>query len=117
MSRRLLPPVLVVAALLSDSSSAHGLALALLLLGIPAAFVLALDCYGDLLESRCSIIRPALAGLSLLLLVLSAALRSSAVIGAVPKFAVSSLVLVLLLYTVVLIGAFLPGRRPVPESA
>jgi hypothetical protein len=39
------------------------------------------------------------------------------VIGAVPKFAVSSLVLVLLLYTVVLIGAFLPGRRPVPESA
>ena len=117
MSRRLLPSVLVVAALLSDSSSAHGLALVLLLLAIPAAFVLALDCYGDLLESRCSIIRPALAALSLFFLVLSAALRSSAVIGAVPKFAVSSLVLVLLLYTVVLIGALLPGGRTVPESA
>jgi len=117
MSRRLLPPVLVLAALLSDSSGAHGLALALLLLAIPAAFVLALDCYGDVLEARCGLIRPALAGLSLLLLVLSAALRSPAVIGGVPKFAVSALVLVLLLYTVVLIGAFLPGRRPVPESA
>jgi hypothetical protein len=49
--------------------------------------------------------------------VLSAALRSSAVIGGVPKFAVSVLVLVLLLYAVVLIGALLPGVRTVPESA
>ena len=117
MSRRLLPPVLVVAALLSDSSSVHGLALALLLLAIPAAFVLALDCYGDLLESRCGGFRPALAGLSLVLLVLSAALRSPAVSGGVPKVAVSALVLVLLLYAVVLIGAFLPAGRTVPESA
>jgi hypothetical protein len=117
MSRRLLPPVLVLAALLSDSSGAHELALALLLVAIPAAFVLALDCYGDVLEARCSLIRPALAGLSLLLLVLSAALRSPAVIGGVPKFAVSALVLVLLLYTIVLIGALLPGGRSVPESA
>ena len=77
----------------------------------------ALDCYGDVLESRCSGVRPTLAGLSLLLLVLSAALRSPAVIGGVPKFAVSALVLVLLLYAVVLIGALLPGGRTVPESA
>ena len=117
MPRRLLPALLVLAALLSDAGGGHGFALALLLLAIPVAFVLALDCYGDLLESRCSPVRPALAGLSLLLLVLSAALRSPAVIGGVPKFAVSALVLVLLLYTVVLIGAFLPGGRTVPESA
>jgi hypothetical protein len=117
MPRLLLPDLHVLAAQLSDAGGGHGLALALLLLAIPAAFVLALDCYGDLLESRCSAVRPALAGVSLLLLVLSAALRSPAVIGGVPKFAVSALVLVLLLYTVVLIGAFLPGRRPVPESA
>lgn len=117
MSRRLLPAPLVLAALLSDAGGGHSIALALLLLAIPAAFVLALDCYGDVLESRCSGIRPALAGLSLLLLVLSAALRSPAVIGGVPKFAVSALVLALLLYTVVLIGALLPGGRTVPESA
>ena len=117
MSRRLLPALLVLAASLSDAGGGHRLALALLLLAIPAAFALALDCYGDVLESRCSLVRPALAGLSLLLLVLSAALRSPAVVGGVPKFAVSALVLVLLLYTVVLIGAFLPGGRAVPESA
>ena len=117
MSRRLLPALLVLAALLSDAGGSHGLALALLLFAIPAAFVLALDCYGDLLESRCGGFRPALAGLSLLLLVLSAALRSPAVIGGVPKFAVSALVLVLLLYVVVLIGTLLPAGRTVPESA
>ena len=117
MSRRSFPALLVLAALLSDAGGGHGLALALLLLAIPAAFVFALDCYGDVLESRCSRVRPALAGLSLLLLVLSAALRSPAVIGGVPKFAVSALVLVLLLYVVVLIGALLPGGRTVPESA
>jgi hypothetical protein len=117
MSRRLLPATLVLAALLSDAGGSHGLAVALLLLAIPAAFVLALDCYGDALESRCSWARPALAGMSLLLLVLSAALRSPAVIGGVPKFAVSALVLVLLLYAVVLVGALLPGARTVPESA
>ena len=117
MSRRVLPALLVLAALLSDAGGGHGLALAFLLLAIPAAFALALDCYGDVLESRCSGIRPAVAGLSLLLLVLSAALRSPAVLGGVPKFAVSALVLVLLLDTVVLIGAFLPGGRSVPQSA
>ena len=117
MSRRLLPALLVLTALLADAGGSHGLALALLLLAIPAAFVFALDCYGDVLDARCSLFRPVLAGLSLLLLVLSAALRSPAVIGGVPKFAVSALVFVLLLYTVVLIGALLPGGRTVPESA
>jgi hypothetical protein len=117
MPRRLLPALLVLAALCSDAGGAHGVALAFLLLAIPAAFFLALDCYGDALEARCSGIRPGLAGLSLVLLVLSAALRSPAVAGGVPKFAVSALVLALLLYTVVLIGAFLPDGRTVPESA
>ena len=117
MSRRLLPALLVLAALLSDAGGSHGLALAFLLFAIPAAFVLALDCYGDVLESRCGGFRPALAGLSLVLLVLSAALRSPAVSGGVPKVAVSALVLVLLLYVVVMIGAFLPAGRTVPESA
>ena len=105
MPRRLLPALLVLAALLSDVGGGHGLALALLLLAIPAAFVFALDCYGDLLESRCSTIRPALAGVALLLLVLSAALRSPAVIGGVPKFAVSALVITIVLYAAISVGA------------
>jgi hypothetical protein len=105
MSRRLFPALLVLAALLSDVGGGHGLALALLLLAIPAAFVLALDCYGDVLESRCSGIQPALAGAALFLLVLSAALRSPAVIGGVPKFAVSALVITLVLYAAISVGA------------
>jgi hypothetical protein len=115
MSRRSFPALLVLAALLSDAGGGHGLALALLLLAIPAAFVFALDCYGDLLESRCSGVRPTLAGVALLLLVLSAALRSPAVIGGVPKFAVSGLVITLVLYAAISVGALLPGRA-LPES-
>jgi hypothetical protein len=115
MSRRLLPALLVLAALLSDGGGSHGLALALLLLAIPAAFVFALDCYGDALESRCSGVRPILAGVALFLLVLSAALRSPAVIGGVPKVAVSALATTLVLYAAISVGALLPSRA-LPES-
>jgi hypothetical protein len=117
MARRFLPAALVFAALLCDASGSHGLALALLLPAIPAAFVLGLDCYGDVLELRCSLVRPILAGLSLVLLVLSAALRSPAVHGGVPTLAISTLVLALTLYAAVAAGAILPGSRSVPESA
>jgi hypothetical protein len=116
MPRRLLPVLLVLAALFSDGASAHGLALAFLLFAIPAAFMLALDCYGDVLEARCSGIRPGLAAVALFLLVLSAALRSPAVIGGVPKLAVSALVITLVLYAAISVGALLPGRA-LPESA
>jgi hypothetical protein len=116
MARRLLPGLLVFAALLADVGGNHGLALALLFFGIPAAFVLVLDCYGDLLEERCNGLRPFLAGLSLLLLVLSAALRSPAVVGGVPQLALSSLVAALVLYGAITLGVLLPSRA-VPESA
>jgi len=107
MARRALPAVFVFAALLSDVGGSHSLSLVLLLAAIPAACVLALDCTG---------IRPVLAGLAVVLLVLSAALRSPAVVGGVPQFAVSLLVLTLVLYAAISVGALLPGRA-VPESA
>jgi hypothetical protein len=111
MGRRLLPGMLVFAAFLCDVGGAHGIALALLFLAIPSAFVLALDCYGDKLEARCGRLRPILAALAVFLLVLSAALRSPAVVGGVPQFAVSVLVLTLALYGAVAIGALRPSRR------
>jgi hypothetical protein len=117
MSRRLLPALLVVSALLSDLGGDHGLALAFLLFAIPAAGYVALDYYGDVLESGCSLARPLLAGLAVVVLVVSAALRSPAVVGGVPHFAVSSLVLALLLYAAVGVGALIPLGRTVPESA
>jgi hypothetical protein len=117
MARRVLPALLVLAALLSDAAHGHGLALAVLLVAIPAAFVLALDCYGDVLEARCSGTRPLLAGLSVFLLVLSASLRSPAVVGGVPQLALSALVMTLVLYAAMVVGALLPRGRPAPESA
>jgi hypothetical protein len=116
MARRALPALLVLAALLADMSGGHGVALVFLLLGIPAAFMLALDCYGDALEARCSLLRPLSAGISVFLLVLSAALRSPAVVGGVPQLAVSALVITLVLYAAISVGALLPGRA-LPESA
>jgi hypothetical protein len=112
MARRLLPALLVFAAFLCDVGGGHGAALVLLFLAIPAAFVLALDCYGDKLEGRCGQLRPLLAWLAVFLLVLSAALRSPAVVGGVPQFAVSTLVLVLALYGAVAVSALTPARRP-----
>jgi hypothetical protein len=117
MARRFLPAVLVAAALVSDTSGFHGLSLVCLFGAIPAASVLALDCYGDALAGGCSLFRPVVAGLSLVLLVLSAALRSPAVGGGVPALAVSALVFALALYVVVALGAVLPGGRTMPESA
>jgi hypothetical protein len=116
MARRVLPAILVLAALFSDLAGSHGVALAFLLAGIPAAFMLALDCYGDALEARCSIMRPISAGISVFLLVLSASLRSPAVVGGVPQFAVSALVIALVLYAAISVGALLPSRA-LPESA
>jgi hypothetical protein len=116
MARRVLPAILVLAALFSDLAGSHGVALAFLLAGIPAAFMLALDCYGDALEARCSLMRPISAGISVFLLVLSASLRSPAVVGGVPQFAVSALVIALVLYAAISVGALLPSRA-LPESA
>ena len=116
MARRLLPALLAFTALLLDLGGNHGGASVALFLAIPAAFALALDCYGDALESRCTFARPFLAGLSLVLLVLSAALRSPAVVGGVPALAISAVVVALLFYGAILVGALLPDRRPVPGS-
>jgi hypothetical protein len=119
MARRALPALLALIALVADLSGDHGVALAFVLAAIPAAFVLALDCYGDALEARCGGMRPLVAGGGVVLLVLSAALRSPAVVGGVPRLAVSAVVLCLLLYAGALLGALystpVPVARPTEE--
>ena len=111
MARRALPAVLACSALVADLSNDHGVALGLLLASIPAAFVLALDCYGDALTARCGGFRPLAAALGLALLVLSAALRSPAVVGGVPRLAVSAIVLCLMLYAGALVAAVFARPR------
>ena len=123
MARRALPALFALIALLADLSGSHGLALGFVLAAIPAAFALALECYGDALEARCGGLRPLVAAGGLVLLVLSAALRSPAVVGGVPRLAVSAVVLCLLLYAGALVGALLaapaavavPAEEPEPE--
>jgi hypothetical protein len=111
MARRALPALLALIALVADLSGSHGVALGFVLAAIPGAFVLSLECYGDALEARCGGLRPLLAGGALVLLVISATLRSPAVVGGVPRLAVSAIVLCLILYAAALLGALLaaPG--------
>jgi hypothetical protein len=117
MARRALPALLALIALLADLSGDHGVALGFLLAAIPAAFALTLDCYGDALEARCGGVRPLVAAGGLVLLVLSAALRSPAVVGGVPRLAVSAVVLAFLLYAGALLAALLPSRPLVRITA
>jgi hypothetical protein len=115
MARRALPALLALIALVADLSGDHGVALVFLLASIPAAFALALDCYGDALEARCGPGRPLAAFAGLALLVLSAALRSPAVVGGVPRLAVSAIVFCLLLYCGALVVALF-SPRPAPRA-
>jgi len=112
MARRALPALLALIALVADLSNSHRVALVFLLAAIPAAFALTLECYGDTLEGRCGVLRPVTTGVAAALLVLSAALRSPAVVGGVPRLAVSAVVMTLLLYAGALVGALL-----VPQPA
>ena len=111
MARRTLPAVLAFAAFVADLSGAHGVALVALFGAIPAAFVLTLDCFADALQSRCTLIRPVVAGGGLLLRVISATLRSPAVVGGVPQLAVSAVVLSLLLYAGLAVAALAAALR------
>jgi hypothetical protein len=117
MARRVVPALLALSALAADVAGGHGYALALALGSIPAGFALTLDCYGELVEGRCSGSRPLLAAAALVLLVFSAALRSPAVVGGVPQLAVSGLVIALLLYSAIAVGGLVQSDRAVPETA
>jgi len=93
----------------------------MLLAAIPAAFVLALDCFADVLHEQCGPARPLVAGAGLFLLVLSATLRSPAVVGGVPRIAVSAIVLTLMLYgglaaSMVVVAARRPAARAVDRE-
>src|SRR3954462_2535734 len=117
MARRALPALLALIAFAADLSGSHGVALAFVLASIPAAFALALECYGDALEARCGGLRPLTGVGGLGLLVLSAALRSPAVVGGVPRLAVSAVVLCLFLYAATLLGVLLSADSPLSLAA
>lgn len=107
----MVPAALAFGALLADLSGHHALALVGLVFAIPAAFVLMLDCYSDALAARCGAFRPLAAAAGLLLIVLSAALRSPAVVGGVPRMAVSALALAALLSVAAVARSLAPAAK------
>ena len=102
MGRRVPPAVLVAIAALADSAGAHSLALDALLLAVPFAAVAALLSFGEYLDSAPSSVaalQALLWGASVVLLVLSCAVRRHA-LGSAPPLAVSSMFMCLGIYAV-----------------
>jgi hypothetical protein len=111
--RRSCPAALVFAAFVLDLGGDHTLSLGVLLLAIPASFALLLDCYGRAVEGETGLLRTGAAGAGLVLVVSSAALRSPALVGGVPRIAVSALAVAVVMCA----AATLPQWRPAAASA
>jgi hypothetical protein len=112
MGRRVLPALLVAVAAIADSAGDHGLARNALLFALPFAAVAALVRFGGFLDSRerFSGIQALCSGAIVVLLVLSCAVRASAIEG-VPPLAVSSLVAVVGLFVLKGLLAAVPHWR------
>ncbi len=90
MARRAVPALLALSAFLADVGGAHAFALLVLFAAIPATFALVVACYGETVEGRAGLRRTVVAGSGLFLLVLSAAVRSPALVGGVPRIALTA---------------------------
>jgi len=113
VGRRLLPALLAVIAAVADSRGAHGFARSALLGAVPFAAVSAIVAFGDYFDRRDDGTRGVQAllwGLIAALLVLSCAVRSSAVQGA-PPLAISSLVATLGMFALKALLAAAPHMR------
>lgn len=101
MARRAIPVGLVVAAAAADGAGAHELAFYALLLAVPAAAVVALDTFGELLDGARDHLHALLWTVVLALIVVGAAVRAPAVTeGAVPALARSALLACLAIFCV-----------------
>jgi hypothetical protein len=117
VARRLLPALLVVLAAAADAAGAHGLARAALLAAVPLAAVEAIAAFGECLDNRpgaAALAQAILSSLIVGLLVLSCALRNSAVQG-VPHAAVSALLAALGAFALKALAAGAPHLRRLAE--
>ena len=113
MTRRLLPALLALAAVTADGHGSHGIARDLLLGAVPFASVSAIVAFGAALERRDDVIVAfrALCWVAIVaLLVISCAMRSSALSG-VPPLAVSSLFAALGVFVVMAVVTMAPHAR------
>ena len=101
MARQAIPVGLVVLAAAADGAGAHELAFYALLLAVPAAAVVALDTFGELLDGAQNHLHALLWTVVLALIVVGAAVRAPAVTeGAVPALARSALLACLVIFCV-----------------
>ena len=112
MERRAIPVGLVVAAAAADGAGAHELAFYALLLAVPAAAVVALDSFGELLDGAYNHLHAPLWTLVLALIVAGAAVRAPAVTeGAVPALARSALLACLAIFCVQAVASLMAELR------
>jgi hypothetical protein len=90
---RAAPALLAFTAFLADLAGAHAFAAIVLLAAIPAGFALFVSCYGEAVECGAGLRRVVVAGSGLFLLLLSAAVRSPALVGGVPRIAITAVAL------------------------
>jgi hypothetical protein len=113
MGSRLLPLALAAGALLADGLGLHRGASYLVLLAVVAAAAAAFVAVADVLEGKPARLRATGAAGALALLVLGAAARATAPVGAsVPALAASTLVAALVVYSLPLLGWVLEPLRP-----
>ena len=113
MGSRLLPLVLAAGALLADGIGLHRAASYLVLFTVPAAAAAAFVAVADVMEGKDAWLRAIAAGSALAMLVLGAAVRANAPLGTgVPALAVSTLVAVLVVYSLPVLGWVLEPLRP-----
>jgi uncharacterized membrane protein YoaK (UPF0700 family) len=112
MARRAIPVGLVVAAAAGDGAGAHELAFYALLLAVPAAAVVALDAFGELLDGAHNHLHALLWTMVLALIVIGAAVRAPAVTeGAVPTLAHSALLACLVIFCVQAVASLMAELR------
>jgi hypothetical protein len=105
MGSRLLPLSLALGAFTADAAGFHHIASYLVLLAVVGAAAAAFVGVGEWLEGKGGLVRAGSTTLALVLLLLGSAVRSVAPEGAhVPVFAVSTLVLAGLVYTLPLLA-------------
>jgi hypothetical protein len=112
MGRRAIPVGLVVAAAAADGAGAHELAFYALLLAVPAAAVVALDTFGELLDGAQNHLHALLWTVVLALIVAGAAVRAPAITeGAVPTLARSALLACLAIFCVQAVASLMAELR------
>jgi hypothetical protein len=113
MGSRLLPLALAAGALFADAVGLHRPASYLVLLAVVASAAAAYVAVADVLEGKPARLRAIGASGALALLLLGAAARASAPVGAsVPALALSTLVLALVVYSLPVVGWVLEPLRP-----